>query len=299
LRAVLSSSTEIDCREAERRIHLYVDAELAPEECVALEVHLAGCDVCTGERAMLEKTRAALRARSAEEDHAPALLVERIRGDIGRQARREGRSRLVWAARLGIAAVALGVATFALLGGDDEPAATSKVTPSTGVVQRSVDVHTLDVPVDIASPDPARIAAFLEPRLRARVRVPRLDGAGLSLAGARVVSAAERRAAQLVYEDGLGARVTVLVVPDRDGDLRRAVVGRAAAARPITSGVQTAGFLSEGGGGDVRGQAGGNAVRLLHDGSTLFALVGGLSDDNMDRIAKAIAPELPRAVSLR
>lgn len=290
---MLSSSHEIDCREAERRIHLQVDGELAPEERLALQTHLGGCEACARDQAMLEKTREVLRERAAEDDQAPAHLVERISGDVARIARREGRSRLAWAAPLALATVALGVAVFALLGGEPAPAKES------GVVQRSVDVHTLDVPVDIASPDPARVQAFLEPRLHARVRVPHLDGAGLSLAGARVVSAADRRAAQLVYEDGLGARVTVLVVPDKDRRLRQVVTG-SSAARPD---VQAAGFLqgvdvageTASGRLDLRTKDGAHAVRLLHDGSTLFALVGALSADNMDRVAAAIAPELRRS----
>jgi anti-sigma factor RsiW len=286
LTAVLSSSADIDCREAEPRLHLYADGELAPEERALLEGHLEACERCRNDLTLLEKTRATLALRAEEEDQAPAALLERIAADTRSAARGERRARLVWAGPLALAGLALVVATVALFTGDRPLAQESPV------VAQSVDAHTLDVPVDIATPDARRVEAFLAPRLGVRVQVPRLAGAGLSLVGARVVNAADKRAGQLVYEDGLGARVTLLVVPDPRGSLGRAVAPRDSDARAAD--VALAGFLQ----GEVSSPAraaDGHAVRLLHDGATLFALVGALSDDRMDRIAQAIAPTLPRA----
>jgi anti-sigma factor RsiW len=283
LTAVLSSSPEIDCREAEPRLHLFLDRELAPEDQAALEAHLEACARCRADLQLLERTRAKLRAMAESTDVAPSALVDKIAGDVGRVARRERRGRLLWAAPLVVATAALIIALFSLFGGADR-------APEPLVLQESVDVHTLDVPVDVASPDPQRVEKFLAPRLGVNVRVPRLDGAGLSLAGGRVVSVDNRRAAQLVYEDGLGAKVSVLAVPDKDRRMAAALSGQTPPPTARGAAVTQAGFVEqvpEPIGGRVRKD--GHAVRLWHDGEVLYTLVGALDDEGMDRISRALA----------
>lgn len=141
---MLSSSTEIDCRDAEPRLHLYLDGELAPEETASLEGHLNACAGCRADLALLEHTRAKLRAGAEVADVAPAALVERVGVDVGRMARRERRGRMVWAAPLAVATAALVVAVISLASAD-APAHQPRV------LAESVDVHTRDVPVDVAS----------------------------------------------------------------------------------------------------------------------------------------------------
>lgn len=273
--AVLSSSPEIDCREAEPRLHMLLDGELAPEEHEAVQAHLENCGGCRRELSLLEKTRAAL-ADNAAVERAPDALVSRIGGDVSRLARRDRRSRLLWAAPAALAAVALVVAGFSLFTARDAAPAAAP-----DVFRQLLDAHTLDVPVDVATPDPRRVEEFLAPRIGARVRVPTLDRAGLSLAGARVVSAADRRAGQLVYEDGLGARVTLLVVPDERGLL-------SPTQKPADA--MLAGFVEGAPPPAATRRDGAHAVRLVHDGHALFALIGALDGERMDRIARTLAP---------
>lgn len=63
------------------RIYTYLDGELSPEACQAIEEHLASCEDCSTEyqiEAMLKK----LVKRSCNCDVAPEGLADRIRARI-------------------------------------------------------------------------------------------------------------------------------------------------------------------------------------------------------------------------
>ena len=98
--------------------------------------------------------------------------------------------------------------------------------PPPAVAQAAFARHALDVPVDVATPDPRRVQEFLAVRVGA-LRVPRLDALGYGLSGARVVDVGNSRGSQLVYAGGFGQRLSVVSVPDPDGGLGRSLGGAA------------------------------------------------------------------------
>ncbi|MBE2248658.1 MAG: zf-HC2 domain-containing protein [Myxococcus sp.] len=61
----------LKCSEVLERLSDYLDAELAAEERVKVEAHLAGCDACTRFGGEFGAVVTALRARLGRNDDAP------------------------------------------------------------------------------------------------------------------------------------------------------------------------------------------------------------------------------------
>lgn len=251
---------------------MYLDGEVSAEDRALVEEHLKGCEGCASRADVYRRTGMALRAAALAEDAAslPAGLDKKIRKRLGEAARPSAGGLLVRAAPLVAAGLALGVAVAAFLRpAEREPARVP-------VVLRTVEHHTLDVPVDVASPDPAYVARFLRARVGHDVQIPRLDVAGYGLAGGRVVSLDDRRAAQLVYRGGLGRRLSVMAVPDPDGHLAASVnseVKEALASGPVVL---------------FHGQQGGFDVEVLAHQGTLYSLVADVDDARRVDFARSL-----------
>jgi anti-sigma factor (TIGR02949 family) len=253
------------CSEIERWLHMAVDGELSHEDRPEVDEHLAGCPRCQAELGLIEKTRAGL-AQAANEDQAPAALVGKIQGQA-RSARRRSRvSVLAAAIPAAIAIAALGVGGLALYRTSAAPALTAAAARSTlePFVAQAVKTHRLEVPVDVASADPRRVARFLRQRIGHNLEVPRLDHLGLNLAGGRVVSVTERAGAQLVYQGALGRRLSVVALPDPDRVLGSAKV------------------LFDGRVSEV-------PVRVYRRGEVAYGLVGDAADNVTDAVQALFA----------
>lgn len=68
----------IDCKEAERRLHRYLDRELSEAEVAEVQHHLEVCDNCRARFRFEERLRRLVK-QAGEKDQAPAGLRERIR----------------------------------------------------------------------------------------------------------------------------------------------------------------------------------------------------------------------------
>lgn len=293
MRAVLSTSSSFDCREAEPLIHLYADGEAAPEDASLLEEHLEVCSDC-GER--LKQRRAIKRAlaKSAAAHSEPSAdFVLRLRGDLKAAGQRERRRRrvLVMVPALAAAGVLVVVGfTFGVNDRGDERGGLEQGAPP--LLDETLSLHTLDVPVDVASPDPVRVGAFLASRIGHPVRVPRLDRAGFGLAGGRVISVNNQRAAHLVYEGGLGRRVSLLAVPDPSGALSARVLGGARAA--ATSSASFSGWVKghdDDSSAHLRARRGELGVHVWSDKGSVFSLAGQVDDAHLDQLLATLASE--------
>lgn len=70
-------------------------------------------------------------------------------------------------------------------------------------------------PVEIRAEAQDQLVQWLSNRLKAPVSVPDLSGAGLRFMGGRLLPTPEGPAAQLMYDDDSGGRVTVFIAPAR------------------------------------------------------------------------------------
>jgi len=68
----------IDCKEAERRLHRYVDRELSDGEVAQVQHHLDVCENCRA-RFRFEHGLRRLVRRAGDNELVPASLRERIR----------------------------------------------------------------------------------------------------------------------------------------------------------------------------------------------------------------------------
>ena len=77
-------------------------------------------------------------------------------------------------------------------------------------------VYTPEVrhPVEVGAEQEAHLAAWLSKRLGASIRVPHLSEAGYELVGGRLLPGASGPAAQFMYQDGRGQRLTLYVRTD-------------------------------------------------------------------------------------
>ncbi|KIZ38296.1 MULTISPECIES: anti-sigma factor family protein [Rhodopseudomonas] len=73
-------------------------------------------------------------------------------------------------------------------------------------------------PVEVSADQETHLVQWLSRRLGRRLTAPKLDALGLKLIGGRLLPAADSPAAQFMYEDADGRRVTVYVRPGGDAE---------------------------------------------------------------------------------
>jgi anti-sigma factor RsiW len=119
-------------------------------------------------------------------------------------------------------------------------------------------------PVEVGAGEQAHLVAWLSKRLGAELKVPDLSAAGFSLVGGRLLPASSEPAAQFMYEDAGGRRVTLY--------LRRNSGGAATAFR----------FAAQGG------------VEAFYwlDGPLGYALAGDVERERLMEMAKAVHHQL-------
>jgi anti-sigma factor RsiW len=93
---------------------------------------------------------------------------------------------------------------------------------SSSMVQEAISAHRLysaEVlhPVEVRAGQSDHLKAWLSKRLDRTVIIPDLRFAGFSLVGGRLLPAGAGPAAQFMYEDKAGHRITLFIVPASDG----------------------------------------------------------------------------------
>jgi anti-sigma factor RsiW len=182
----------ITCHEAESRLPLYIDNELAPGEAADLERHLAGCPKCQEAFEVLRDVSDNIRAARPLYE-TPFESEARVRELI--RARNRARTSQRWRAMAAISAafVAALILRPANADGFPEFAAGSHVRYASGAA-----------PLDEASGEPGAVSRWLAPRLPFHFKLPdyvnQPDGAKkYSLSGARLLQYGNADVAYLAY----------------------------------------------------------------------------------------------------
>jgi anti-sigma factor RsiW len=186
-------------------LHAYVDSELSEQRRVAVEAWLA----CHPEAAARVRDYQSLQERL----HArfDAVLAEPAEWpvDIGRDR------GPVFARAAGFAVLMLvsGLLGWALKGwsgsASSSPALADLVQPAAFAHQ----VYSTDTryPVEIPALEQASLNRWLSRRMHTELRAPDLSAQSLQFIGGRLLPSTNRMAAQFMYEDDLGQRLTVYV----------------------------------------------------------------------------------------
>jgi anti-sigma factor RsiW len=197
-------------------LQAHVDERLDPERRAVVEAYLARHPE-VGERVALEKRqRAALRGQLAARFNEPVPARLRIANiQAARRTRWAGRSGAVAAALL---LVLLGGIGGWLARGLDAPAAgrtaAASVAPTTTVshwANAAYRTYVVEVahPVEVTAAQEAHLVQWLSKRLGRPLTAPDLNPYGYRLMGGRLLPAGSGAAAQFMYEDQSGKRLTV------------------------------------------------------------------------------------------
>lgn len=198
-------------RITEADLHAFVDGELAPAEHAALKALLAEAPADLAHVHELRQLNEALKARYADRlaaPPAPAIeaTVTRFRPGWHNLLRAPARMAAGIALLLGAAA-----AGYAVRGLMAEPHGPEAAFVATALGAHSVYVPEVRHPVEVRA-DEAHLVRWLAKRVGADVRAPALASAGWKLMGGRLLPDQEgHAAAQFMYEDGTGRRLTLYV----------------------------------------------------------------------------------------
>lgn len=200
----------------EDMLHAYVDGQLSPEDETRVEDYLAAhpeqADLVAGWQiqnqqiaALIPRSEAA--ARVARLDIPPDM---------------PSRYRPVVSLAL-TAALCLGLG---IAGGwvarDRSAPSTLALTELQSLDLRARQAHLVFAPevlhpVEVAATEEAHLVAWLSNRLGAPLSAPDLSAVGFVLMGGRLLPAGENAAAQLMYQDSSGERVTVFLTAGAPG----------------------------------------------------------------------------------
>ncbi|MSP48306.1 MAG: anti-sigma factor [Alphaproteobacteria bacterium] len=193
-------------RPSETEFNAYVDGELGPEAQAAVERHL-GAEAEDARR--IADYRAIGEALRALYD---PILVEPIPARLVAATERRRSAAFAWAMRIAAALVLLvagGVGGWLL-----RQSVSGSDAFQVAFTRHAIEAHRLysvEVrhPVEVAADEEAHMATWLSRRLGRPIKPPPLAGAGFNLVGGRLLPAADKPAAQFMYENAGGQRLTL------------------------------------------------------------------------------------------
>lgn len=218
-------------------LHAYVDGRLAPEAQTRVEARLAQHpeDAATVHAYRLQNSElCAAFAPVLEESVPPELQSAVMAGGITRAeaapSARSGSARLRWArlswtrlrwtrlrwARLSwvtaasvVLLLAGGAGGWLLHGWWGAPGGIGGGFAVQALGAHRVFVSEVRHPVEVGAEQETHLVAWLSKRLGTKLRAPALRDAGFELVGGRLLAEGARPAAQLMYEDAGGRRLTI------------------------------------------------------------------------------------------
>lgn len=194
-----------DLRMEEHELHAYVDGALSPERSAAVENYLHANPEALRRVEEYRRQNALLRAALDPMLHEPAPSSLELRPARLNAAR--------WLRYGGIAASLL---VAALLGWFARGEVPNRVDFGETLARRALVAHLVYAPevlhpVDVGARQEQHLVGWLSKRLGVPVRAPDLQGAGFALIGGRLLPGQDRPAAQFMYENPQGRRLTLYV----------------------------------------------------------------------------------------
>ena len=197
----------------EADLHAYLDGELDPERRREMDRHLAN-DVADSQRLDSYRAQADMIRRiygPLIERPVPARLAAAATGIATMKPRRSWRATIgAVAASLLLLAVGAAAGWFARDWTDQKGAGTRNFVAEAVAAHR---MFTAEIrhPVEVPGSDYPHLVGWLSKRVGANLKAPKLDGAGYQLVGGRLLPGSGKAAAQFMYEDKGGRRVTLYV----------------------------------------------------------------------------------------
>jgi anti-sigma factor RsiW len=202
-------------------IEAFIDGRIDPARGAEVERYLEGNPVVRARVFTDRAIKAELRARLepvAAEPIPPRLRI----GTILARRKRTGLRRLgLAAASVALLGTGTGVGWVARGPGQAPARNASAAMVSEGA--EAIAAHRVFVvetahPVEVAASQQAHLIQWLSRRVGQPLKIPDLSAQGFELMGGRVLPSSEGPAAQFMYEDGGGHRLTLYVRADAGGD---------------------------------------------------------------------------------
>jgi anti-sigma factor RsiW len=193
----------------ETELHAYIDGQLDDARRAAVETYLAA------NPAEAERVRAY--AYQNEQLHAlfDSALDEPVPEALRMKPARSTPSPMRYAALLA-AAVVGGVLGWVLRG--EEPLIITASLPQQAALAHVVYAPEVLHPVEVGAREETHLVSWLSKRLGAPVRAPHLSDAGYELVGGRLLPGEAGPAAQFMYQDVRGNRLTLYVRTTADSN---------------------------------------------------------------------------------
>jgi anti-sigma factor RsiW len=198
-----------DAPVTEAELHAYVDGQLDGARRAAVDAYLAANPA--------EAERARAYARQNEQLHAlfDSALDEPVPEALRRPPVRRTASPLRYAALLAVAIMG-GVLGWVLRG--EQPLTITADLPQQAALAHLVYAPEIQHPVEVSAREEAHLVSWLSKRLGAPVHSPQLTEAGYELVGGRLLPGTDGPAAQFMYQDVRGNRLTLYVRTTSDGN---------------------------------------------------------------------------------
>lgn len=202
-------------RPTEVEINAYVDGELGPEAQAHVERHL-GAEAEDARR--VSDYRAIGEALHALYD---PVMAEPIPARLLAATERPPSAVLVWSMRIAA------VLALLLVGGTGgwllRQSTSDREAAQIALARLAIEAHRLYAvevrhPVEVAADEEAHMTAWLSRRLGKPIKPPALAGAGFRLVGGRLLPADDKPAAQFMYENAGGQRLTLYFAVAAGGD---------------------------------------------------------------------------------
>lgn len=199
----------------ERDIHMALDGELPEEERAEFEAWLQASPEMKARSARLEADRARLRDVLAGvlEEPIPQRLITRLTGSAGKSGRPRNTWRMAAAAVL-LLALGAGSGWFAGSGGLGLGDHAEEELAEQAIVAHTIYAAEQRHAVEVGASDKDHLLGWLSNRLGLTLIAPDLTAEGFELVGGRLLPAGQHRAAQLLYEDAAGNRISIYVTAE-------------------------------------------------------------------------------------
>lgn len=256
------------CKDVQRCVHAYIDAELEPQQLLELDAHLSNCVECQ-QLVEFERWFKGELQDTIGRFSAPEGLSTQIRASLDRAERLQTLQSIL--PRVGVAAaIALGVIAALLLPSflsstvDDEPASAGQHQ----VVDFVAKQHARSLPLEVSGPDANNVASWFRGKVDFAVQPPLFNSEQVKLVGGRLSNVGTQQAAYLFYEHN-GRPLTVVVY---DGQTHTPVGGI-----PHQAGNRAV----------YVGQSRGYNVAMWNQGGVSYAVSSELDQNDMIRLVSS------------
>lgn len=208
-------------------LHAYVDDQLSPDDASLVEHYLSQNSDAASFVDELQKQKEQLKTLfedTLQEPIPDRLSPHELAKNIEAEAKRSSSHPLFYRSRWQSIAAILAVFLFGNVSGwfgHHSLIASNLTSQKRPMVRQALDAHTtyaVEVlhPVEVSGKEEGHLVRWLSKRLQVPIKAPKLQQSGYHLVGGRLLPRNDGVAAQLMYEDQTGKRITLYLIRNQE-----------------------------------------------------------------------------------